>query len=492
MESFYSILLKYVNNISMSILPLNIDGEQLYDICWVNFMIYFMKNQYTTESINNINTVSEYVQNIAKYKYAYLKYINNSNLFDPENKMKNRCNEIFGQAQKIYNGFSRLAYLYRLKYNKIVINMDLSMNTLEKYHRNTVIVINKRNTYLFLLNDIIKIIETALLNHDSFFVEPTCPKNPYTNEIFDASTLYNIYFKMKYSNRVLSLLFHTFFINNFSLRHYYINNEHFLRYNCIKKYVYNTDIHTLYNIILSFISQNMYLSRLKIHKDFPKNTLVTIFKPFLYYKYICMYYFYECDKQKIYSLVLRYKCKYFYEYNKNFGKILSQEDMTFDDKHISFWNIPNISMRNSEIFSTINNIIETYHNIHNTSSYISESEPNPNPNPNPINSPHSYNLFSTSIPILTEQFAPSNLLSMIENNIRPPSTMFNMMDNSINNTLVGVDVEERPVIAEQYNSIPISISFGVLNNQSNAEDIPSDSDEDININSDDEEIDSIS
>ena len=43
---------------------------------------------------------------------------------------------------------------------------------------------------------IINIIETAIGNSPNFFSEPLSPLNPYNNQEFTISTLYNIYFQM--------------------------------------------------------------------------------------------------------------------------------------------------------------------------------------------------------------------------------------------------------------------------------------------------------
>ena len=104
---------------------------------------------------------------------------------------------IFSNAQKHYHAFSRFAYIYKLKKYPCIVTDDLSLNPLNPNHKNTFTLVENKSKYLFSLNDLISIIETAIGNSPNFFSEPLSPVNPYNKQIFTNSTLYNIYFKMK-------------------------------------------------------------------------------------------------------------------------------------------------------------------------------------------------------------------------------------------------------------------------------------------------------
>jgi hypothetical protein len=145
---------------------------------------------------------------------------------------------IFSKAQKYYYAFLRLAHIYKFKKYELIVNCDLSLNHLDSLNQNTFTLIENRSKYLFSLHDLISIIENAISNSPLFFSEPLWPLNPYNKQSFSLSTLYNIYFKMKYSGRVISTLFHLFFLENFNIDSFNENHESHIRSHSIKKYVY--------------------------------------------------------------------------------------------------------------------------------------------------------------------------------------------------------------------------------------------------------------
>jgi hypothetical protein len=99
-----------------------------------------------------------------------------------------------------------------------------------------------------------------------------------------------------------------------------INNEAFLREYSIKKYVFTSPALYLHYSIVEMIKTNPYTKKLLIHNDFPKEQLVEIFRPFLYYYCIVNYDIRGIHKISKYRKVLYLKMKKFYEYNKSFGR----------------------------------------------------------------------------------------------------------------------------------------------------------------------------
>ena len=306
-----------------------------------------------TSNNNNNNNNNDFLKTCYIYNIIckiYKEYIKNFNsvlakmtvfhgivndiypfLFLP--KYKECLLDIFSRAQRIYNAFTRLAYIYRLKKYKTVVTDDLSMNPLDINHKNTFILIQNKSKYLFSLNDVVKIIETAITHAPNFFQEPKNAKNPYNNEVLNRATLYNIYFKMKASERVMSTVFHLYFLYNFELKKFTLNNEPFLRDITLQKYIYNSPSDTLHKFILTMLKANFYTRKLTIHKDFPKELLVEIFKPFLYYYYIVNYDIQGTQRISNYKHVLYIKLKKFYEYNKTFGrKIIHAKPKIFNSR----------------------------------------------------------------------------------------------------------------------------------------------------------------
>jgi hypothetical protein len=262
-------------------------------------------------------------------------------------ELKELLLDVWYRAQKHYYAFLRLAHIYKTKKYPIVVNTDLSLNLLDQKNCNTFILIEKKSKYLFTIHNLISIIETSISNSYHFFSEPIWPSNPYNKQSFSVSTLYNIYFKMKYSGRVMSTLFHLFFTENFDLSSFSQNHECTIRHYSIRKYVFNTPYNDLYNAVLNMLHSNVYTKKLSIHSDFPKDILVGIFRPFLYYYYTINYDIKGTNKISNFKIILNKKLKKFYEYNKAFGRkfiklIMNSEkrvikkEYLFNTKHLPF------------------------------------------------------------------------------------------------------------------------------------------------------------
>ena len=199
------------------------------------------------------------------------------------NETKDNIFNIFSLAQKHYFAFLKFTNIYKFKKSKIVVNTDLMLNCIEPNNRNTFNIVENKKQYLFTLNELISIIENAISNSPHFFSKPLWPLNPYTNQKLLMSTLYNIYFKMKQSGRVISLLFHYFFLEHFNLDSFSEKHENYIRETSIHRHVFNSPYSYLYEDIIGMLYNNFYTRVLPIHEDFPKETLVQIFRPFLYF-----------------------------------------------------------------------------------------------------------------------------------------------------------------------------------------------------------------
>jgi hypothetical protein len=315
----------------------HLSEEQIYIGCLIN-NIYYEEKKNKHENKN---------KNTAHSKFISLNQNLNNSFYKKE--LKEKIFDIFSEAQKHYFSFSRLAHIYKIKKYPIVVSDDLMLNSLDINDKNTFILIDNKSKYLFNLNDLISIIETAIGNSCNFFSEPLAPNNPYNKQPFTDATLYNIYFKMKHSVRLISTLFHFFFLEEFNLNNFSEHYEPYIRENSIKKYVFNSHHVTLYTAVLVMLKRNPYTKLYNIHKDFPKETLVNIFRPFLFYYYIYNYDIKGTSKIYNYKQILHFKLKKFYEFNKSFGrKIIKiirlfkkpvKKEYTFNTNHISFHKI---------------------------------------------------------------------------------------------------------------------------------------------------------
>jgi len=240
-------------------------------------------------------------------------------------------------------------------------------------------MIQNKSRYLFSMNDLINIIETAVSNAPNFFLHPLSPKNPYNNQILNTSTLCNIYFKIKEGNCKFSLIIHLFFLACFVKYDFYVNNEPFLREYAIKKYIYTSPNNTLYNPVKIMLNNNPYTNKLNIHNDFPKDLLVEIFKPYLFYHYIVNYDIKGTEKIYNYKNQLYIKLRKFYEYNKLFGRkiftgsrskfIKSNMTYIFNTNHINFYNICTNNESDEDIGNLSDNASNEDEDEHNIDNY---------------------------------------------------------------------------------------------------------------------------
>jgi len=102
---------------------------------------------------------------------------------------------------------------------------------------------------------------------------------------------------------------------------------------------------------LLMLKANRYTKKLLIHEDFPKDLLVSIFRPFLYYYFVTNYDIRGTQRILIYKNILYSKLEGFYKYNRTFGrkinhrkpkclsKLLKWKPYSFITHHIPFHGI---------------------------------------------------------------------------------------------------------------------------------------------------------
>jgi hypothetical protein len=348
MKTFFYVLQKciksnqiiYPNDENFQIFsPKNYHKDFLDVSSYMYLFMYDMFYTYVSCKITNL-----YLR-MAKAKLSALNCLLN-NIFI-SNELKEKILDIFCKAQRHYYELTKFSNIYRCKKWPLVVACDLTLNPLSINHPATFVLLQNRSKYLFSMNDLINIIETSLSNAPNFFLNPLPPKNPYNNQKLNTSTLCNIYFKMKEGLCNFSLIMHLFFLENFIKNDFYINNEGFLREYAIKKYVYNSHWDTLYNAVKIMLQNNDYTNKLIIHSEFPKDLLVNIFRPYLYYYYIIHFSIKGTEKIYKYKNKLHIKFLKFYEYNSLFGrKICSGRrrkfikrpfNFKFNTDHISFF-----------------------------------------------------------------------------------------------------------------------------------------------------------
>lgn len=287
----------------------------------------------------------EYFDELARIKFDNLKCIIENDFL-----VNNRdyAMEIFNKSQKTYSGFSKLAQTFRIKKAKMQIITDLYMNPIGKNVR-YMIIYQDGSKYMFKLSDLINIVTTALTNSNFFFAEALYPKNPYTNVEFSRGTLLEIYLQSRYSNFKMPELLYGFIKCEFNLDAFVYENEAIVRDMYIENYVKKSTPETLYEDVILMIKLLDRPKRLNIDKNFPKNKLVEIMRPYLLLYFIHEYSLSYTSKRNDAFLNLKLKFRQFVKYNPNFGRKIMKK-MENSKKYISTFNFnaPNFYSEENE------------------------------------------------------------------------------------------------------------------------------------------------
>jgi hypothetical protein len=317
--------------------------------------------------LNNI-FFSVFFQNKPEYsiykKYHFYEKIN-TNIFLSQ-EYKDNFNELFYKFQKYYWVFSKLAHIYRYKKAKVIINSDLCMNTINEGDKYVFTLLQNKNKYLFNIHELIKIINSSLSHDNYYFIEPLPIKNPYNNIILNKSSLYNIYFFIRFNTLLSPDLFFYYFNVNFDINQLVKHHKNLLRNYAINNAL-TSDVNKLYEDILdmldyynnnvykyihydnsSLVRMNCY--QINIDNNFPKNILINVMKPYLQLYLIFKHSYLEVDKKNAKNELI-YKLIKFYKYNNNFGRIIykltktqipsltksSKMEVEYNTNHIDFY-----------------------------------------------------------------------------------------------------------------------------------------------------------
>lgn len=254
------------------------------------------------------------------------------NLF-VDQAMKENIYLKFYKAQRKYHILNRLIHKYKFRTAPYAIQTDLVLTPISQSQHNVMTILQNGQKYLFTISDLKKIIEGALTHSPFHFSSPLPIKNPYNNIPFDKSTLYNIYFFMKYGNFVMSTLFHQYFLSNFNLKMFQDENEVLIQKTHVSQFIRNSDIKDLRYEILIMLKQHKYSKMLQINRDFPTDRLVEIFKPYLALYYMELYSF-DVNARQNSKLQLQNKLRQFYEHNPKFGLkyYITEKNIVFNTK----------------------------------------------------------------------------------------------------------------------------------------------------------------
>jgi hypothetical protein len=238
-----------------------------------------------------------------------------NNVFIPQTE-KDSFIEVYAKSRRTYAGFSRLAILWRIKYAKQTITKDLYMNEIDKSNTNSIMIHQNNTNYWFSISDLLNQIETALTNSPCYLAEPIEPKNPYTNIPFTKSILYNIYLKHKTSTFLPSMILHGFFLSEFDLYRFRVDNESLLREVSIRKHIHNAEPDLLFNEIISMCR----VFRIRVSPEVPKLELIKIMRPYFYLYMVSSYHIHGLEKSSMTRTLLIQQIRALRKYNPCFGR----------------------------------------------------------------------------------------------------------------------------------------------------------------------------
>ena len=323
----------------------------------INFFAEYYKEDKTIEFYIKMSFILFEKDINVQNKYKKLSQALEGFLLNDKQKQEEFI-DYFYKIQKTYNTLTRFVYNYKYKKIKIVVNTDMGLNELIENDKDIISIIDNNSKYLFHVNDLIKIINTSLTNSYLFFSEPKCVKNPYNNLPFNKSTLYNIYFFIRYKTHYYPELFFKFFECNFNLTEFKFLNENLIREYSIENYVYKSPVNVIEKDIKQMIlTFNVHCERVRvknrilINEEFPINKLVTIMRPYLFLYCKSLYSFHPQIKKQYSDLfkirMLRFnkfnpqfgrkKYKILYKTTKNFKKKICGKETVFDDKCVNYY-----------------------------------------------------------------------------------------------------------------------------------------------------------
>ena len=279
-----------------------------------------------TAHINFIKTCFIF-SNKPKFSVLVTEYFDNYFITE---KDKESFITFFSNIQRIYWSFNKFARRIKMNIFKVKVEQDLLLTPILPTQKNIFRLLENNCIYLFTLQDLSRIIITSICNSDSFHSEPIHPKNPYSGVEISISNLYNIYFTMKEKLLVVPNIIHHYFLSNFDIDKFKINNQSNIRNIYINQFVNNENNEDIIEHIYDMIEP---YRKINIHNDFPNKVLIDTFKPmltdYLHYKYSL-----DNSIRNIHSRKLSLKLKDFIKNTPGFGRKVYT--IVNNKKYISF------------------------------------------------------------------------------------------------------------------------------------------------------------
>jgi hypothetical protein len=132
----------------------------------------------------------------------------------------------------------------------------------------------------------------------------------------------------------MPMLFHNYFLVDFDLRKFRDENENVIKNMAFKSNIRNSPVSNLYSSSIQMLKK--YQKKIVIDKDFPKDTLVNILRPYLLLYYITQY---SAEEYRVIDAEaqLTYKLKRLYQDNPAFGrKLIKLKKVGFSTRRVRY------------------------------------------------------------------------------------------------------------------------------------------------------------
>jgi hypothetical protein len=271
------------------------------------------------------------------YNFYYVYMEHNYNAYKHNTINDDIHFKIFTKIIKTRSAFLSLWKIWKHTTYPTIISTDLCLSKLDTKHKYTMCIVKNNKKYLFSAIDLKKIVFNSLSNNDLLFSEPLQVKNPYDNEVFSNTELYNIYFFLKSRNIAISEIFQQYFKHNFNMYTFKNKCAVLLRYTAIDKLSQCDDLDNVeLESMLMIEYYNSYASRKnKIHiaPNFPANILVNAMRPYLRIYYMGIY---GLDKLESRFYLQEYinRLYFFKQWNPKFGRVNYKCNTNYNGKYI--------------------------------------------------------------------------------------------------------------------------------------------------------------
>lgn len=297
----------------------------------INYIIdKIVKNQ--DISCNNLNLFFlqclGYTSDVKIYAECIIE---NEFVFEDDNHI---MESLYFQAKQIKNKFVSFVKMWRWK--KAItssVDTDLYLNKLDSFKNTYKIKLLENNTiYTFRISDLVNYWIESLNNSMGLFSRPLILKNPHTNLEISKHNLYNIYFKLLYTQFNIPTLISNFFYSNMSIETFSYDYYHTLKNNTIITFMDSNLVYEQWEQLLNmlhdfrkdidyitFTSSISYRTKQTVWKN-----MKYIVKEYLFYKYSCNPLLSRDSKSNTKQLLKKYL-----EDNPDFGYSRGEEIMRY-------------------------------------------------------------------------------------------------------------------------------------------------------------------